>query len=111
MGADVWIDFRDLDVTGDISLQLDMAIQSCSTFLVLRSPGGASSPWMTAEYRMARQYNKRISPLETDLVRSLSSDALVELLASASGSKLQFSIPTVLRFDHLTPDLRRAALG
>jgi TIR domain len=59
-GFEVWMDFRQLNPSKDIAEQLDLAISQCSKFLAVRPINHGVSPWMEAEFLMARRYCKPI---------------------------------------------------
>ena len=69
-GFEVWIDFRYLDPTGDITQQLDQAIRSCSVFLTVRPNGCSHSAWMATEFLLARKYCKPIFRCDPETMAS-----------------------------------------
>src|SRR5277367_5837473 len=59
-GFDVWIDFRNLDCSSEITSQLDAAINDCSMFVVLGTSQSKCSQWMRTEFLMACKHAKPI---------------------------------------------------
>lgn len=59
-GERVWMDTRDLDLTGDFHGQIEGAIRRSRVFLVLRTRAAARSAWMAWELRLARRLQKPV---------------------------------------------------
>lgn len=89
----VWIDFRQLDPSGDITQQLDLAIRQCSMFLAVRPSSRYQSPWMATEFFLARKYRKPIVHFAVGLdepIMSQQARTPIEwsLLAKSGGPRL-----------------------
>lgn len=61
-GFSVWMDFRELNLSCDLVVQLEAAIRQCALF-VMWKPRDESSLWMRAERNMAIGFGKPIIEL------------------------------------------------
>jgi plasmid stabilization system protein ParE len=59
-GERVWVDTRDLDLTGDLHHQIERAIRRSRAFVVLRTRAAARSAWVAWELKLARRMGKPI---------------------------------------------------
>lgn len=75
LGHETWIDFRMLDLGGNIETQLNRAIQSATLILLLDSPSARRSKWIRFELACAEEARTPVTLLSDRFGEALSPGA------------------------------------
>ncbi len=63
LGAEGWLDEKDLDGGDVIAAEIIRGIDACNEAVVLISPNGVRSPWISFEIGGVRAQHKRVTPI------------------------------------------------
>ena len=65
-GFEIWIDYRDLTLNGDIYGQILLAIQRCSKVVFINSMDSNNSTWVNLEKTLTASFNKPYLEFDAD---------------------------------------------